>query len=82
MKYVHQGYASLYEKELFLKIDNGIVTTECEIDNTHYYNNPKGMGKRNTDDIFNFVFGGNKESTEIKKPSKFRRWIDTLLKNP
>lgn len=81
MKYVHQGYASLYEKELFLKIDNGIVTNEREIDNTQYYNAPKGMEKRNTDDIIKAVLGDNMKSTERKKPSKFRRWIDSLLKN-
>lgn len=43
MQYVHQGYASLYEKELFLEIEKGIVIKEHEIDNTHFYDDKKGM---------------------------------------
>ncbi len=50
-----------------MKIDNGIVTNEREIDNTQYYNAPKGMEKRNTDDIIKAVLGDNMKSTERKK---------------
>lgn len=31
--YVHMGYGSLYEKELYIEIERGIVITEEEIDN-------------------------------------------------
>lgn len=61
MKYVHQGYASLYEKELLLTIKNGIVIDENEIDNTHYYNDNEGMKKRNMQDIFEAIFGKRKK---------------------
>lgn len=58
MKYVHQGYASLYEEELFLKVEAGIITSCCKIDNTHFYNDEEGMNKRNMSDLLEAIFGG------------------------
>jgi len=34
LEYVHLGYASLYEKDLFLVFENGILLREYEVDNT------------------------------------------------
>ena len=68
MKYIHQGYASLYETELFIKIEKGFVVDQYEIDNTHLYDDKAGMearnyGRFNTSDI------GSKAS-EIKPHRK------------
>lgn len=57
MKYIHQGYASLYEKELFLEIEKGFVVEQYEIDNTHLYNDKAGMKTRNMDDLIEAIFG-------------------------
>lgn len=57
MKYIHQGYASLYEKELFLEIEKGFVVGQYEIDNTHLYNDKAGMKTRNMDDLIEAIFG-------------------------
>lgn len=35
IRYVHMGYESIYEKELFIKIESGNVVGSSEIDNTH-----------------------------------------------
>lgn len=33
LEYVHMGYESLFEKDLFLKIENGLVIDEWVVDN-------------------------------------------------
>lgn len=38
IRYVHMGYESIYEKELFIKIESGNVVGSSEIDNTHSIN--------------------------------------------
>ena len=69
IKYVHQGYASLYEKELFLNVQKGIVISEREIDNTLYYNN---MIKQNINDF--------KKGTKTEKIKyKIKHWLVSLL---
>lgn len=35
IRYVHSGYKSIYEKELLLKIESGILISSHKIDNTH-----------------------------------------------
>lgn len=57
MKYVHQEYASLYEKELFLKIKKGIVISQYEMGNTHLYDDKAGMKERNMRDLIRAIFG-------------------------
>lgn len=57
MKYIHQGYASLYEKEIFLEIEKGFVVEQYEIDNTHLYNDKAGMETRNMDDLIEAILG-------------------------
>ena len=34
LEYIHLGYASLYEKDLFLIFENGVLVKEYEVDNT------------------------------------------------
>lgn len=72
MRYVHQGYASLFEKELFLKIKAGYVIGEYEKDNTHFYNDEKEMMERNMNDLLEALFG--------EKVRKKRSWLKRLCK--
>lgn len=74
MEYVHQGYASLYERELFLKIKKGVVADQYEIDNTHLYSNRAGMKARNMDDLIEAVFWGKTK----KKESRFRKILEKI----
>lgn len=46
LEYVHQGYASLYEKELFLEISKGVLVNERKIDNTLDNDNQKETENR------------------------------------
>lgn len=75
MQYVHQGYASLYEKELFLTVESGVIVDECEIDNTHFYNDKKGMKKRNQADIFEAIFGVKPLRSTRAKNQKKKSWF-------
>lgn len=72
MQYVHQGYASLYEKELYLKIEKGLVVSQYEVDNTHFYKDRKGMEKRSMDDLVEAIFG--------VKPKKRKGWFNAGIK--
>ena len=40
LEYIHLGFASVYEKDLFLKIEAGQVVGKREIDNTAPYKDP------------------------------------------
>lgn len=75
MQYVHQGYASLYEKELFLTVESGIIVDESEIDNTHFYNDKKSMEKRNQDDLFEAIFGVKPLRSTRAKNQKKKSWF-------
>ena len=83
MRYVHQGYASLYEKELFLKIEKGVVVKEYEIDNTHFYDDKEGMEKQCMNNLLGAVFGFRPQ--RIKKRNAFQksfyRFKNWLTKN-
>lgn len=79
MKYVHQGYASLYEKELFLNVQNGIVISEREIDNTHYYDDLKGIKERNNDDLWGAIFGSKRKKSQ-KTTNRIKFWLIKILK--
>ena len=46
IEYIHSGYDSLYEKELFLKISKGVLVNERKIDNTLDYDNQKETESR------------------------------------
>ena len=39
LEYVHMGYASLYDSDLFLVIENGILVNQYEVDNEAEYQN-------------------------------------------
>jgi len=44
LQYVHQGYASVYERELHIKIEDGLVTKSRIIDNRGKEIGPEGLG--------------------------------------
>lgn len=73
MKYVHQGYASLYEKELFLRFESGILVSYREEDNTHFYANKKRMEERNMSDLCEAIFG--------VKLQKKGNWLHNLFRH-
>lgn len=64
--------ASLFEKELFLKIKAGYVIGEYEKDNTHFYNDEKEMMERNMNDLLEALLG--------EKVRKKRSWLKRLCK--
>ena len=72
MKYIHQGYASLYEKELFLRFESGVLVSYREEDNTHFYTDKKGMEERNMSDLCEAIFG--------VKLQKKESWLQKLFK--
>ena len=72
MKYVHQGYASLYEKELFLRFESGVLVSCREEDNTHFYADKKGMEERNMSDLCEAILG--------VKIQKKESWLEKLFK--
>ena len=74
MKSVHQGYASLYEKELFFKIKKGIVLDQYEIDNTRFYNDKAGMKEQNMNDLREAIFEGKLKKRKIG----FRRMLEKV----
>ncbi|MCC6753131.1 MAG: hypothetical protein IT266_03995 [Saprospiraceae bacterium] len=39
LEYVHSGYASMYESDLFLVVENGILVNQYEVDNREEYQN-------------------------------------------
>lgn len=39
LEYVHMGYASMYESDLFLVFENGILVNQYEVDNEEEYQN-------------------------------------------
>lgn len=47
LHYEHMGYMSIFEKDLFLKFEKGILTNKREVDNTKTFDpdDPMGWGK-------------------------------------
>lgn len=72
IRYVHQGYASIYEKELFIKIKSGRIVSSKEIDNTHIYGNEEALKEKELDGIIEYVLGKRLK----KKKSWYNRIID------
>ena len=72
MKYVHQGYASLYEKELFLRFESGVLVSYREEDYAHFYADKKEMEERNMSDLWEAIFG--------VKLQKKESWLHKLFK--
>lgn len=50
LEYVHMGYASLYERDLFLVFENGILVNQYEVDNEEEYQNRLKKSNRKEND--------------------------------
>ena len=57
IRYVHQGYASIYEKELYLRFVNGKFVSWREVDNSSLKGNSKALGEKEMDGIWEAIFG-------------------------
>ena len=71
LRYVHQGYASIYEKELFLKIEKGKLVSSYVIDNKKRLKTEKDFEEMELEGICEYIFGG--------KPEKKKSWFGNLL---
>jgi hypothetical protein len=70
LRYVHQGYGSLFEKELFLIFKNGILIGEREKDNRDLYNNMDEKKKKEweTNAVIESIFGVSINDKPKPKP--------------
>lgn len=69
IRYIHQGYDSIYEKELFLKIVNGKCAGVREINNTQNYDYISDIDERRDSSEFN-----------RSRISPYKNWFRRLLK--
>ena len=66
LEYVHMGYASLYESDLFLVFKNGILVNQYEVDNEVEYQNR--LSERHA-----------KKAKEKKEEKILAFWVITIL---
>lgn len=68
MRYVHQGYASLYEKELYLRFESGVFVSYREEDNSYLYNynDKKKMEEKCMDNLWKAIFGVKPKKKKLK----------------
>jgi hypothetical protein len=76
IRYVHMGYASVYEKELFLRFVNGKYVSYREIDNTRLKDDKNAIAEREMDGIWESIFGVKRSKIEPKK-----NWFNKFLDN-
>ena len=69
IRYIHQGYDSIYEKELLLKIVNGKCVGVREINNTQNYDYISDIDERRDSSEFN-----------LSRISPYKNWFRRLLK--
>lgn len=80
LEYVHQGYASLYEKELFLEISKGVLVNERKIDNTLDYDNQKETENRTVPtDRMPYSANIERKKTKDKISNKIRNFFRKLI---
>ena len=75
IRYVHMGYASVYEKELFLRFVNGKYVSCREIDNTRLKDDKNAIAEREIDGIGEFIFGVKRSKLPEKK-SWWKKLLD------
>ncbi len=76
IRYVHQGYASIYEKELYLRFVNGKYVSYREIDQSHLRGNEMALKEKAMDGIWEAIFGVKRSKIEPKK-----NWFNKFLDN-
>lgn len=74
LRYVHQGYASIYEKELFLKIKKGKLVSSYVIDNKKRLEKEKDFEEMELEGICEYIFGCKPK----KQDSWFRSFFDKV----
>ena len=57
IRYVHMGYGSIYEKELYLRFVNGKYVSFREVDNKYLYKDKKTLAEKEMDGIWEGIFG-------------------------
>lgn len=67
IRYVHQGYASIYEKELYLRFVKGKYVSYREIDNSYLKGNKEALKDKEMDGIWEAIFGVKRSRIEPKK---------------
>ncbi|MBR8719585.1 hypothetical protein IX330_000712 [Bacteroides pyogenes] len=77
LEYVHQGYASLFENELFLIFENGVLIGEKHKNNRDLYNNmdEKAKDKWKTKAVIEAIFGVSINDNPKPKKSFWRRFF-------
>lgn len=75
IRYVHQGYASIYEKELYLRFVNGKYVSYREIDNTRLKDDKNAIAEREMDGIWESIFGVKRSELPEKK-SWWKKLLD------
>ena len=75
IRYVHMGYASIYEKELFLRFVKGKYVSCREIDNTQLKDDKNAIAEREMDGIWESIFGA-KLSKLPEKKSWWKKFLD------
>ena len=78
IRYVHQGYASIYEKELYLRFVNGKYVSYREIDNTRLKDDKNAIAEREMDGIWESIFGVKRSELPEKK-SWWKKLLDKQL---
>ena len=76
IRYVHQGYASIYEKELYLRFVNGKYVSYREIDQSHLRGNELALKEKEMDGIWEAIFGVKHSKIRPKK-----NWFNKFLDN-
>ena len=67
IRYVHQGYASIYEKELYLRFVNGKLVSWREVDNSSLKGNSKALREKEMDGIWESIFRVKRSRTDEKR---------------
>ena len=76
IRYVHQGYASIYEKELYLRFVNGKYVSYREIDQSHLRGNELALKEKEMDGIWEAILGVKRSKIRPKK-----NWFNKFLDN-
>ena len=78
IRYVHMGYASVYEKELFLRFVNGKYVSCREIDNTRLKDDKNAIAEKEMDGIWESIFGVKRSKLPPKKKSWWKKLLGIL----
>ena len=77
IRYVHMGYGSIYEKELYIRFVNGKYVSFREVDNKYLYDDKKTLAEKEMDGIWEGIFGVKRNKLPEKKGwfKKLFHWL-------